>query len=50
MQLCQSILEAIPQVKGQITSECNLIKTVTDFILNTDSSVLQNKHPKGSPD
>lgn len=39
MQLCQSILEIIPQVKGEMSKNCNLVDTVMDFIFNTDSSL-----------
>jgi hypothetical protein len=34
LQLCQSILEVIPELKDKATDECNLIVTITDFILN----------------
>ena len=46
MQLCQSILEIIPQVKGEMAKNCNLIDTVMDFIFNTDSSLAEYKQGK----
>ena len=41
LQLCQSILEVIPQLKGKAANECNLIVTITDFILNSNQSSQQ---------